>query len=103
MTQAQNGNTVKVHYTGKLESGEIFDSSEGREPLEFTIGQGQMISGFDAAVIGMNAGETKTRYIHKEVTVLNLLIFSSGSARGSWRRCLKRGRPRPCCRWCGRG
>ncbi|MDY6827701.1 MAG: FKBP-type peptidyl-prolyl cis-trans isomerase, partial [Bacillota bacterium] len=38
MTQAQNGNTVKVHYTGKLENGEIFDSSEGRDPLEFTIG-----------------------------------------------------------------
>jgi len=60
MTQAQNGNTVKVHYTGKLENGEVFDSSEGREPLEFTIGQGQMIPGFEAAVIGMKAGETKT-------------------------------------------
>jgi FKBP-type peptidyl-prolyl cis-trans isomerase 2 len=60
MTQAQNGNTVKVHYTGKLENGEIFDSSEGRDPLEFTIGQGQMIPGFEAAVIGMKAGETKT-------------------------------------------
>ena len=60
MTQAQNGNTVKVHYTGKLENGEVFDSSEGREPLEFTIGQGQMIPGFEAAVIGMKTGETKT-------------------------------------------
>ncbi|MFZ5563789.1 MAG: FKBP-type peptidyl-prolyl cis-trans isomerase [Thermodesulfobacteriota bacterium] len=60
MAQAQNGNTVKVHYTGKLENGEIFDSSEGREPLEFTIGQGQMIPGFEAAVIGMKAGDTKT-------------------------------------------
>ncbi len=59
MTEAQNGNTVKVHYTGKLETGEIFDSSEGREPLEFTIGQGQMIPGFEAAIIGMKAGETK--------------------------------------------
>ncbi len=59
MTGAQNGNTVKVHYTGKLKNGEIFDSSENREPLEFTIGQGQMIPGFEAAVIGMKPGETK--------------------------------------------
>ncbi len=60
MTEAQNGKTVKVHYTGKLENGEVFDSSQGREPLEFTIGQGQMIPGFEAAVIGMKPGETKT-------------------------------------------
>ena len=60
MTKAENGNTVKVHYTGKLENGEVFDSSQGREPLEFTIGQGQMIPGFEAAVIGMQVGETKS-------------------------------------------
>jgi peptidylprolyl isomerase len=59
MTQAQNGNTVKIHYTGKLENGEVFDSSEGHEPLEFTIGKGQMIPGFEAAVIGMETGEAK--------------------------------------------
>lgn len=59
MTQAENGKTVKVHYTGKLENGEVFDSSEGRDPLEFIIGQGQMIPGFEAAVIGMKTGETK--------------------------------------------
>ncbi len=60
MTQAKDGNTVKVHYTGKLENGEVFDSSEGREPLEFTIGQDQMIPGFETAVTGMKTGENKT-------------------------------------------
>ncbi len=59
MTQAENGKKVKVHYTGKLEGGEVFDSSEGRDPLEFTIGQGQMIPGFEAAVIGMKTGDKK--------------------------------------------
>jgi peptidylprolyl isomerase len=60
MKVAQNGDTVKVHYTGRLTSGEAFDSSEGREPLEFTIGDKQLIAGFEDAVIGMNAGDTKT-------------------------------------------
>ena len=59
MAQAKNGDTVKVHYTGKLVNGEKFDSSEGREPLEFTVGAGQMIKGFDAAVPGMNVGDKK--------------------------------------------
>jgi FKBP-type peptidyl-prolyl cis-trans isomerase 2 len=54
------GDNVKVNYTGKLEDGEIFDSSEGREPLKFVAGQGQMIKGFDEAVIGMKKGEKKT-------------------------------------------
>jgi peptidylprolyl isomerase len=51
---------VKVHYTGKLTSGELFDSSTDREPLEFTIGAGQMIKGFDAALPGMLVGDKKT-------------------------------------------
>ncbi|MGE4519184.1 MAG: peptidylprolyl isomerase [Desulfobacteraceae bacterium] len=59
MTTAESGKTVKVHYTGKLESGEVFDSSKGREPLEFTMGAGQMIPGFEKGVDGMNVGETK--------------------------------------------
>uniref|UniRef100_A0A831UET2 Peptidyl-prolyl cis-trans isomerase n=1 Tax=Geobacter metallireducens TaxID=28232 RepID=A0A831UET2_GEOME len=62
MAQAKKGDTVKVHYTGKLTTGEVFDSSEegGSGPLEFTIGEGEVIPGFEEAVIGMNAGEAKT-------------------------------------------
>jgi peptidylprolyl isomerase len=58
--QAKTGDTVKVHYTGKLADGTVFDSSVGSEPYEFTLGQGQTISGFEQAVIGMKVGETKT-------------------------------------------
>lgn len=60
MNQAKKGDTVKVHYTGKLRDGKIFDTSEGRDPLQFTIGSGQVIPGFEDAVIGMNPGDTKT-------------------------------------------
>ena len=60
MKQAKKGDSVKVHYKGKLNSGEQFDSSEGRAPLEFTVGVGQMIAGFDAAIPGMIVGEKKT-------------------------------------------
>jgi len=62
MAQAKKGDTVKVHYTGKLTTGEIFDSSEegGNGPLEFTIGEGDVIPGFEEAVIGMSSGEAKT-------------------------------------------
>ncbi len=58
--QAKNGDNVKVHYTGKLLNGEQFDSSAGREPLEFTVGAGQMIKGFDLAIPGMAVGDKKT-------------------------------------------
>lgn len=60
MAQAQNGDTVKVHYTGKLDNGTVFDSSADREPLEFKLGSDQLIPGFENAVVGMNAGESKT-------------------------------------------
>ncbi len=60
MPTAKTNDTVRVHYTGKLTTGEQFDSSVGREPLEFTIGAGQMIAGFDAAVNGMELNEKKT-------------------------------------------
>lgn len=63
MTQAKQGDTVKVHYTGKLNDGTVFDSSADRDPLEFTVGQGQLIPGFEQAVIGMAPGETKTEKI----------------------------------------
>jgi peptidylprolyl isomerase len=66
MKQVKDGDVVKVHYTGKLSNGEQFDSSVGREPLEFTVGAGQMIKGFDAAMPGMNLGEKKTISIAPE-------------------------------------
>jgi len=64
--QAKNGDTVRVHYTGRLENGEIFDSSEGGEPLEFELGAGQVIAGFDEGVRGMQVGETRTIEIPAE-------------------------------------
>ncbi len=60
MKQVKAGDKVKVHYTGKLKSGDQFDSSAGREPLAFTVGAGQMIKGFDAALPGMIVGDKKT-------------------------------------------
>lgn len=60
MRRAQDGDNVQVHYTGTLDDGSQFDSSEGREPLEFLLGAGQVIPGFEAAIVGMAEGETKT-------------------------------------------
>jgi len=60
MKQAQKGDNVQVHYTGKLNDGSVFDSSQGREPLAFTVGAGQMIPGFDRAVVGMTIGDKQT-------------------------------------------
>lgn len=66
MQQVKNGDTVKVHYHGKLVDGSTFDSSEGREPLEFEVGTGMMIPGFDSGVVGMSVGEKKTINIPAE-------------------------------------
>ena len=66
MQQVQKGDKVKVHYHGKLRSGETFDSSTGREPLEFTVGSGQVIKGFDDGVKGMKIGDKKTVEINVE-------------------------------------
>lgn len=63
MAQAKRGDTVRVHYTGKLSDGTVFDSSQGRGHLEFTIGQGPMIAGFQEAVVGMAPGEARTARI----------------------------------------
>ena len=63
---ANDGNTVKVHYTGTLEDGTIFDTSVEREPLEFTLGEGQLIPGFEEAVRGMQIGQSKTVTIPAE-------------------------------------
>ncbi len=59
MSRVKSGDTVKVHYTGKLDNGEIFDTSEEGEPFSFTVGEGQVIDGFDNALVGMQVGETK--------------------------------------------
>jgi peptidylprolyl isomerase len=56
----KKGDTILVDYTGKFEDGEVFDSSQGREPLKFTVGSGQIIKGFDDAVVGMSVGDKKT-------------------------------------------
>ena len=56
----QNGSTVNVHYTGKLTDGEVFDTSEGKEPLSFTVGTGQIIPGFENAIIGKATGDKVT-------------------------------------------
>ncbi len=60
MAAAKDGDTVQIHYTGKFPDGEVFDSSEGRAPLEFKIGTGQVIAGFNDGVIGMEVGQSKT-------------------------------------------
>ncbi len=59
MTQAKSGDTVRIHYTGTLLDGSTFDSSEGREPLEFVVGSGQIIPGLDTAIPGLTVGDKK--------------------------------------------
>ena len=66
MTQAKSGDTVSIHYTGTLDDGTEFDSSSGRDPLQFTIGSGQVIPGFDKAVEGMAVGDSKSVNIPAE-------------------------------------
>lgn len=68
MSQVKNNDTVKVHYTGKFEDGQVFDSSveRGGEPLEFTLGKGQLIPGFEKGLIDMKVNEKKTVNVPKE-------------------------------------
>lgn len=66
MSQAKSGDTVRIHYTGTLSDGTQFDSSEGRDPLEFSLGSGQVIPGFDNAVEGMAVGDSKSVSIEPE-------------------------------------
>lgn len=66
MSEAKNNDTVTIHYTGKLDDGTVFDSSVEREPLQFTIGEGQVIPGFEDAVRGMEIGESKSVRIPPE-------------------------------------
>lgn len=60
MASVESGSAVQVHYTGKLEDGTVFDTSRDREPLNFTVGEGQVIPGFEKAVMGMEAGDSTT-------------------------------------------
>lgn len=60
MREVRNGDTIKVHYRGRLEDGTVFDSSEGRDPLQFEVGSGMVIPGFDKGVLGMTVGQKKT-------------------------------------------
>lgn len=60
MSNVTTGNTVRVHYTGNLDDGSEFDSSVGGDPLEFTVGEGQVIAGFESAVMGMEVGDEKS-------------------------------------------
>jgi len=62
----ENGSKVKVHYTGKFEDNNVFDTSKDKEPLEFTVGSGQLIPGFEQGVVGLNAGDKKTIEIEPE-------------------------------------
>jgi peptidylprolyl isomerase len=73
MKQVGDGNTIRIHYTGRLDDGTIFDSSKEREPLEFTMGSGDIIKGFEDAVRGMTVGELKT------------IRITSGEAYGPYR------------------
>lgn len=66
MQQVKSGDTVKVHYHGRLTDGTTFDSSEGREPLEFKVGNGDVIKGFDDGVTGMTVGDKKTVHIQAD-------------------------------------
>jgi len=66
MSQSKSGDTVKVHYTGTLDDGTQFDSSKDREPLQFTIGSGQVIPGFEDGVVGLTVGESKKINIPSE-------------------------------------
>jgi peptidylprolyl isomerase len=66
MSKVKDGDTVKVHYTGKLENGEVFDTSREQEPFEFTVGKQAVIPGFEKGVVGMEVGDTKTIEIPPE-------------------------------------
>jgi FKBP-type peptidyl-prolyl cis-trans isomerase 2 len=67
MERVKEGDTIVIHYTGKLEDGTVFDSSDGKHPLEFTVGEGEVVAGLEQGVIGMAPGETKTISIPAEL------------------------------------
>jgi len=78
MSEIKENDLIKVHYTGKLENGEVFDSSADREPLEFKVGEGKLIPGFEGGVIGMKEGDKKEVFIKYEEAygaVIDELLF----------------------------
>ncbi len=80
MPQAKSGDHVHVHYTGKLDDASIFDTSDGRDPLTFQLGKGQVVPGFDTAVTGMEVGEKKTVTIPSDEAYgprLDQLVFTA--------------------------
>jgi FKBP-type peptidyl-prolyl cis-trans isomerase len=72
MSQVKENNTVKVHYVGKLSDGQVFDTSEGKEPLEFTLGQGKLIAGFEKGLIDMKINEKRLPF-QKRKLMANLV------------------------------
>jgi len=66
MEQAKKGDTIKIHYTAKLDDGTVFDSSTDRKPVQITLGKGQVISGFEEAILGLSPGESRTTRIPPE-------------------------------------
>lgn len=60
MSQAKSGDTVRIHYTGRLPDGTVFDSSQGRDPLQFTLGAGEIIPGLEKGIVGMAVGDNST-------------------------------------------
>ena len=84
MSGAKPGDTVKVHYTGQFEDGSVFDTSQGKDPLEFTVGTGQVIRGFEEAIEGLNTGDSTTTTIEAPEAYgerLEELLFQVDKAR----------------------
>ena len=84
MSGAKTGDTVKVHYTGQFEDGSVFDTSQGKDPLEFTVGTGQVIRGFEEAIEGLNTGDSTTPTIEAPEAYgerLEELLFQVDKAR----------------------
>jgi FKBP-type peptidyl-prolyl cis-trans isomerase 2 len=66
MTKVKEGDTIRIHYTGRLEDGAVFDSSESGKPLEFTVGEGEVVAGLEKGVVGMSPGESKVIVVPME-------------------------------------
>ena len=84
MSGAKTGDTVKVHYTGQFEDGSVFDTSQGKDPLEFTVGTGRVIRGFEEAIEGLNTGDSTTTTIEAPEAYgerLEELLFQVDKAR----------------------
>ena len=84
MSGAKTGDTVKAHYTGQFEDGSVFDTSQGKDPLEFTVGTGQVIRGFEEAIEGLNTGDSTTTTIEAPEAYgerLEELLFQVDKAR----------------------